>query len=202
MSSDPKIQKKSGYHHGDLRAQLIEATRQLVEEKGPDHFSVSQACRVAGVSTAAPYRHFRNKDEMLRSVCEEAAERHFSQMKAALEGLPEGDLERIIAMGRVYVGFAQAEPSVFRLMFSWPHQSGAMSPEDAAAPPTKTLVETEVAKLLGKSEIDSDVKLRATMLWTFVHGLSFLLIDGKAKVCEFESDIEVMLSEAARRVMA
>ena len=52
--------KKENYHHGDLRSGLIEATRQLVEEKGPDGFSVSDACRLAGVSTAAPYKHFKD----------------------------------------------------------------------------------------------------------------------------------------------
>ena len=57
--------KRGAYHHGDLRAGLVEATRALVEEKGPDHFSVAEACREAGVSTAAPYKHFKDKDEML-----------------------------------------------------------------------------------------------------------------------------------------
>ncbi|MEM8632693.1 MAG: TetR family transcriptional regulator [Pseudomonadota bacterium] len=51
-------QKKGAYHHGDLRQALLEATRELVELKGPTGFSVSEACRLAGVSTAAPYRHF------------------------------------------------------------------------------------------------------------------------------------------------
>ena len=50
MKIEQKIQKKERYHHGDLRAQLIEAARQLVEEKGPDRFSVSEACRVAGAA--------------------------------------------------------------------------------------------------------------------------------------------------------
>ncbi|MEM6374564.1 MAG: helix-turn-helix domain-containing protein, partial [Pseudomonadota bacterium] len=66
--------KRTNYHHGDLRADLVEATRRLVEEKGPDRFSVSDACRAAGVSTAAPYRHFEDRDEMLLAVCAEGME--------------------------------------------------------------------------------------------------------------------------------
>jgi AcrR family transcriptional regulator len=50
--------KKDGYHHGDLRAGLVEAARALVEANGPEKLSLSDACRAAGVSTAAPYRHF------------------------------------------------------------------------------------------------------------------------------------------------
>lgn len=59
------LRKADTCHHGDLRAGLIETVRQLVEEKGPDRFSVSDACRLAGVSTAAPYRHFSDKEDML-----------------------------------------------------------------------------------------------------------------------------------------
>jgi len=59
--TNPTGLKKSGYHHGDLRAGLINATRQLVEEKGPEGFSVTDACGLAGVSTAAPYKHFKDK---------------------------------------------------------------------------------------------------------------------------------------------
>ena len=68
MKKPAQPEKRDSYHHGDLRSQLIDATRALVEEKGPDHFSVSEACRRAGVSSAAPYKHFQDKEEMLRAV--------------------------------------------------------------------------------------------------------------------------------------
>ncbi|NRB00609.1 MAG: helix-turn-helix transcriptional regulator, partial [Rhodobacteraceae bacterium] len=58
LTENKKNSKSGAYHHGDLRAALVSATRDLVEEKGPDRFSVADACRAAGVSTAAPYRHF------------------------------------------------------------------------------------------------------------------------------------------------
>jgi len=94
MKIETHIRRKTRYHHGDLRAQLIEATRQIVEEAGPDHFSVSQACRVAGVSTAAPYRHFRDREEMLSAVTLDGMARHYTQMVAALEGVPPATPER------------------------------------------------------------------------------------------------------------
>ena len=63
-----EVTAKTRYHHGDLRQQLITATRALVEEKGPDGFSVSEACRAAGVSTAAPYKHFQDRTEITDGV--------------------------------------------------------------------------------------------------------------------------------------
>ena len=63
-----QITRRSSYHHGDLRAQLIAAVRELVETQGPDGFSVSEAARSAGVSSAAPYKHFKDRSELLHAV--------------------------------------------------------------------------------------------------------------------------------------
>ncbi|MEJ8562537.1 TetR/AcrR family transcriptional regulator [Yoonia sp. GPGPB17] len=89
MKTEQNAHKRTSYHHGDLRSQLIEATRQLVEEKGPDHFSVSEACRRAGVSTAAPYKHFKDKTEMLREVAAAGMIRQSEQMLAELAPTPK-----------------------------------------------------------------------------------------------------------------
>src|SRR5688572_13022768 len=60
--------RKAPYHHGDLREALIAATRRLVMERGAEDFTLADACRVAGVTTAAPYRHFRSKQEILEEI--------------------------------------------------------------------------------------------------------------------------------------
>jgi AcrR family transcriptional regulator len=60
--------RKPRYHHGDLRQALIDASHQLLVEKGAENFSLADACRVAGVSTAAPYKHFRDKLEILEAI--------------------------------------------------------------------------------------------------------------------------------------
>src|SRR5215470_3885617 len=110
-------QAKARYHHGELREALIRATRRLVEERGAENFTLADACRVAGVTTAAPYRHFRGKQEIL----EEIASRGFDELKkramAVIAEKGEGTLDGIIAMGQAYVAFAVEETAVFRLMF-------------------------------------------------------------------------------------
>jgi AcrR family transcriptional regulator len=108
---------KAHYHHGGLRDALIGATRRLVMERGAENFTLADACRAAGVTTAAPYRHFRSKQEIL----EEIASRGFDELKAeAMAVIAEkgaGTLEAIVAMGQAYVAFAVRETAVFRLMF-------------------------------------------------------------------------------------
>src|SRR5205823_3989422 len=119
MRKSPASQpsRKARYHHGELREALIRATRKLVEERGAENFTLADACRVAGVTTAAPYRHFKGKQEIL----EEIASRGFEEMRkratAVVAEKGEGTLEGIVAMGQGYVAFAVRETGVFRLMF-------------------------------------------------------------------------------------
>lgn len=189
------------YHHGDLRAQLIEATRQLVEDKGPDHFSVSEACRVAGVSTAAPYKHFKDKTEMLREVALGGMQRQYQQMVKALAPHAPGSLERIVALGRVYTQFAVTEPGVFRLMFGLSKDHDGDEALVDLGHNTFGLVQHEVALFRGSDTVEPVDEGRAFLLWSFVHGLSFLQIDGKLSKMDMPVDIESVLHDVAERVM-
>lgn len=193
---------KSGYHHGDLRAGLIEATRRLVEDKGPDGFSVSDACRLAGVSTAAPYKHFKDKTEMLVAMVLEGTERHRNNMLAALEGIPEGTPARVTALGREYVRFALRENGVFRLKFGGFTDRLDDERLQAAGEETFGIVLREVAACLGQTEITPEVRRRGFMLWSFVHGLSFLLADKKLSAMGDGSELEILLADMSKRVLA
>ncbi|MEM7718621.1 MAG: TetR/AcrR family transcriptional regulator [Pseudomonadota bacterium] len=193
--------KKSRYHHGDLRAGLIEATRLLVEEKGPDGFSVSDACRLAGVSTAAPYKHFKDKNEMLVAMVLEGMERHRVRMMTALEGIPEGTPARVTALGREYVDFALRENGIFRLKFGGFTDRLEDPRLQAAGEQTFGIVLQEVAACLGETTVTADVRRRGFMLWSFVHGLSFLLVDQKLSAMGGDVEREALLSDIADRVL-
>ncbi|WP_044006456.1 TetR/AcrR family transcriptional regulator [Jannaschia sp. CCS1] len=201
MKKQKETSARASYHHGDLRAQLIEATRHLVEEKGPDHLSVSEACRRAGVSTAAPYKHFRDKDDLLRAVAFEGMERQHAQMLEAIEPLPERDLARFSALGRVYIGFAQTEPAVFRLMFGLSEDHADDEALVAKGRSTFGIVQTEAAAFRGSDTVEDIDLRRAFQLWSFVHGLAFLLIDGKLQQMDLPLDLEDMLDDIGRKVM-
>ncbi len=194
--------QKTAYHHGDLRRALIDATRQLVQEKGPDHFSVAEAARVAGVSKAAPYKHFADRDEMLMAVVMDAMDQKYEGMKQAIAPLPPESPERIMVLGQLYVRFAQAEPNLFRLMFGLSEEHGNDAPAVEKGQRTFGIVQETVAGVLGLDEVTPEAAKRAFMLWSFVHGLSFLLIDGKVSSMGLDIDVDAMLGEIGRRVMA
>ena len=91
------------YHHGDLRRVLIDAALQLVGEGGPDAVSVREAARRAGVSPAAPFRHFPSRDALMNAVAEEAQRRFRAEIEAALSAAPAGDpLGRFRCLGLAY----------------------------------------------------------------------------------------------------
>src|SRR5258708_19548070 len=106
-----------GYHHGNLKETLIRAALDLIARKGPSGFTFAEAARFAGVSPAAPYRHFRDRDELLANV----ALRGFVLFEAALtrawdDGRPD-PFSAFERMGRAYLDFARTEPAYYSAMF-------------------------------------------------------------------------------------
>lgn len=175
----PLNQKRKTYHHGDLRDQLLEAVRQLIEEHGPDGFSIAEACRIAGVSTAAPYKHFRDREDILHGVVRAAMQRMGAAMQAAADSHTAGDPARVVALGRSYVEFARTEPGIFALMFGL---AGAHpAPEDLSEEGRAKfgIVIRVVAEHMARPADDPEVVLRAYALWCAVHGHAFLVLDGK-----------------------
>lgn len=197
-----KTLQKEGYHHGDLRAGLIEATRRLVEEKGPDGFSVSDACRLAGVSTAAPYKHFKDKNEMLVAMVLEGMARHRENLLAALEGIPKGSPGRLDALGKEYVKFALQENGVFRLKFGGFTDRLDDQRLQSAGEGTFTMVLEEVAACMGEQCITPEVRRRGFVLWSIVHGMSFLLADEKLAEMGGDADLDTLLEGTAERVLS
>ena len=106
-----------GYHHGNLKEALIRAALELIAQKGPAGFTFAEAARWAGVSPAAPYRHFRDRDELLANV----ALRGFEQFEAALaRAWDDGRPDAFIALdrlGKAYLDFARTEPAYYSAMF-------------------------------------------------------------------------------------
>lgn len=172
---------RSSYHHGDLRAQLIAAVRDLVETHGPDGFSVAEAARRAGVSSAAPYKHFKDRPALLRAVASEGMDRLRAAMEAACTRHPPGSHAAVAAIGQAYVDFARAGPGVFRLVFGLTegHETDPQLQEKGSA--CFGVVQGAVAAVLQAQPDDPRVQARAYMLWTCVHGHSFLTIDRKTK---------------------
>jgi AcrR family transcriptional regulator len=192
---------KAAYHHGDLRAQLIAAVRDLVEIHGPDGFSVAEAARRAGVSSAAPYKHFKDRPDILRGVVGEAMDRLHLAMQAGADAHLAGSPDAVAGVGKAYVDFARAEPGVFRLVFSLTegHENAPdllVKGQDCFG-----VVLAAVAAHLGLPPDDPQVQARAYMLWSFVHGHAFLTIDKKLKVANAKIDDWAYLLAISRAIL-
>ncbi len=195
------INPKAGYHHGDLKAQLVTAVRQLVEEHGPDGFSISEASRRAGVSTAAPYKHFKDRPAILKAVVMDGMMRLDARMSAAIAHLPAGSLERVDAVGKTYIDFAREEPGVFRLVFGLTEDHEGDEDLIACGNQCFGVILGAVADYLGLPVDDPAVLEKGYTLWTFVHGHSFLLIDRKAKKLAVHIDEDRYLASVSRAIL-
>ena len=184
------------YHHGDLRGALVAALRPLVERDGPQGFSIAEAARAAGVSSGAPYRHFKDRDAVLAALSRDLTDRMGARMIERGEGL--AGAPRLVALCRAYVDVAREEPGLFRLSF------GAAAPaedaEDAAAGRAVfDLAVSAVADTLSLPARSPKVRGAAFGLWCSVHGLAFIVAEGKAAEIGLEADIDGTLREAVRR---
>lgn len=108
---------KRGYHHGNLRAALIEAARALIAEKGPMGFTIAEAARLAGVSPSAPYRHFKDRDALIVDVAKAGFTRFADALERAWADPGLTPLKALDAQGRAYLRFAEAEPAFYSAMF-------------------------------------------------------------------------------------
>jgi AcrR family transcriptional regulator len=172
----------SGYHHGNLKEALVRAALELIAEKGSAGFTFADAARWAGVSPAAPYRHFRDRDELMSDV----ARRGFDLFEATLkrawdEGrpAPSAAFDRL---GKAYLEFARKEPAYYSAMFEAGISLDA-NPElrlagDRAFAVIRGATETLVATMPPKTR--PPVMMMALHIWALSHGVASLFGRGDA----------------------
>ena len=203
MSQEPadQIRHKGGYHHGDLREALVRATRQLVEDRGAENFTLADACRIAGVSTAAPYKHFRDKDEILQELIAQGFDRMAQSRRDAVAIHGAESLEGMIDMGRSYLAFARSEPAIFRLMFGQNPRLKSAEHVQAHGRACFSGVIEDVAKFCAANKVQGDAAAIALDLWTFVHGAACLEIDEDYSKVAPGLDVEALVARAAPRLL-
>ena len=116
-SAKPAKRRDGRYHHGRLKAAMVEATVALVEELGAEQVSVREAARRAGVSSGAPFRHFPSRAALLTAAAEEAMRRFRLEIAAAMARVADKDpLVRLYAVGRAYVRWAVGNPTLYEIL--------------------------------------------------------------------------------------
>ena len=165
-----------GYHHGNLREALMRAALDLIGEKGIAGVTFAEAARRAGVSAAAPYRHFRDRDEMLAAVAAVGFERLAQALEAAWQGGRPSPAVAFERVGRAYLDFARRNPAEYAAMF----ESG-LPPEgheelkqagDRAFGVLREAAEALVAQIPGPGR--PPALMVALHTWSLAHGVASL----------------------------
>jgi AcrR family transcriptional regulator len=177
----PRAAKKSArtpktlprpYHHGNLRAALLDAAEAVLAERGAGLLTLRDVARAAGVSHAAPYHHFASLDALLAAV----AQRGFEALGIAMADAVavSGTRERMLRVTQAYVAFARSNPERFRLMF------GPLLAAEDEHPALKAAARQAFGIVLAAA-VAHDPRHGADLAvagWSLAHGLSHLLIDG------------------------
>lgn len=162
--------RKRRYHHGNLKAVLLQAAGKILEKEGVEALSLREAARRAGVSHNAPYRHFPDRESLLAAL---AAEGYAALGEAQREAAESGGLR---AMGEAYVRFALDDPQRFRLMFGGQLRIAANARLRDVAMRAFEGLSGALAARVPEARGAGDASIAA---WALVHGLAHLLLEGR-----------------------
>ena len=167
--------KGDRYHHGDLRSALVDAAIGVIAERGVRSFSLAEASRRLGVTTAAPYRHFADRDELLATVAVRALS-VFAAMLADAADVAEAPTQRLAAMAGAYVRFAAQQRPLFDTIFNSGLDKSRYPELQRAWEPVDTLL----AVVLQVCDGDEDAAdALADAVEASAHGYATLLLDGE-----------------------
>ena len=171
------------YHHGNLRDALVEAAVDVVREGGPEALSLRELARRVGVSHAAAYRHFADREALVDVVADRGLEGLVSRVHRRLDAVEEADpvtaaRRRLVEIGVGYVEFALAESGLFRLLFTAypapPDGSGDEPGEDPYG-----MLNAALDDLVAVGFLDADLRAGADVTcWSAVHGFAVLNVEG------------------------
>ncbi|WP_428031206.1 TetR/AcrR family transcriptional regulator [Ancylobacter sp.] len=165
-----------GYHHGNLREALMKAALELIAEKGTAGATFAEAARRAGVSPAAPYRHFRDRDELLAAVAADGFERFTKALEAGWnEGRPTPP-EAFERLGRAYLGFAREHPADYVAMFESGLRSEAFPALDQAGQRAFGVLREAADALVASmpAAVRPPALMVALHTWALAHGVASL----------------------------
>jgi AcrR family transcriptional regulator len=199
-----KVPRKraDSYQHGDLRHALIQAGLKLLTEEGVRGLSLRAAAELAGVSHAAPYRHFKDKEALVAAIAEEGFRMLIRSLRGEIEASGETDvLGRLRAAGIGYVAFAVEHPAYFRTIFAGemltsPAPSLKAAGEEAYRVLRDLIVDGIEGGVLRAAEADE----LALAAWSLVHGLAMLIIDrrGPPGLLEDRAQVRAMSAGLTR----
>ncbi|QFU75867.1 TetR/AcrR family transcriptional regulator [Halioglobus maricola] len=168
------------YHHGNLRAELLDTAVDQLKTTGAEDLSLRALARAIGVSQTAPYRHFADKSELLAAMATRGYRELFVDLRDARGDAGESASDQMLAVAHAYVNYAAANPQLFKLMFGPAVQPAARYPElREASRETLLLVQETIQLGINQGRFHSDASLTylANAGWSGIYGLATLRID-------------------------
>jgi AcrR family transcriptional regulator len=201
MARKATATRRDSYHHGDLKRALTSAALSLVAEKGPKGFTLTEAARRAGVSAAAPYRHFADKAELLATVAEQGFRELHADLSIAADAASE-PRARVIELGRAYVRWAVAHPDHYQVMFGAEnikadYPSLTVAAEQAFGDLLDAIRKCQEAGIV----VGADPRQIAAALWSLVHGVASLAIGGELRAVGIPQDPEAMIAGVVAQLL-
>ena len=174
------------YHHGDLRNALIEESIKMINSSGEESLSMRKLAEKCGVSMAAPYAHFKNKEEMINAIKQYVEDAFVEYLEKAITGAAEADIQgiskiemQIIAMGNAYVSFFIDNPEYFTFLFSrgYVHLNLDYNSDEGNFRPYKILKDLCKRYFAEKKPelSDHDKELEIIRIWSSVQGLTSII---------------------------
>lgn len=170
----PASRRPVGHHHGDLRNSLLRASLELVGERGPHGFTLAEASRRAGVSVAAPYKHFADRDALLAELAAQGYREQQNRFAAAMNGI-EDPAEQLAAFAAAYVRFAAEEPALFDVTFHAGLDKSQFAKLATAGDQVARLLLPRAQELASTPDAAFDLLLRIAAA---AHGLAVFLRQG------------------------
>ena len=170
---------RDSYHHGNLREALLDAALVLIAERGPGGFTFAEVARAAGVSAAAPYRHFRDRNALIAEIAKQGFERFAAALEAACQRGRSDPVVAIENCGRAYLTFARREPAAFAAMFEpgFPleEDSELLRASDNAFAVLRRAAEAACATWRGTGTRPPPMMV-ALHIWALSHGIAALFV--------------------------
>jgi AcrR family transcriptional regulator len=196
---DPKnsfFGSRRGYHHGSLKDALVEAARRIISERGSAAFTLAEAAKLAGVTAAAPYRHFSDRQALMSELARRGFEMFDKRLSAAWDAGRPDPQRALLRMGTAYLAFARDEPGLYGAMFG---NVGALAAPASGAAATKALeglrqATSAVLRMSGGSE--AAARKLAFEIWSLSHGIAMLVISGHLDPTRDKCDPAALLETA------
>ncbi len=167
---------RQAYHHGDLRSALLEAGLRLLRSRTADDLGLRELAREVGVSAAAIYRHFPDKNALMAALAHEGLERLAQAQRQATRAAGGGPAG-FLGSGMAYVRFAVDNPALFRLVFSAAHDGDPLEARLDSVPAAMRDLRQDIEALVPAGTPKAERKAAALRAWALVHGIAALVLD-------------------------